>query len=407
MLKKIIKPKFGHVSALTRGRYDTVGHYLSSKRQHVQPAEGPLFYRLNADNPLRASLSTDAEQALNKGPFSVHYKTACSPSGDKGDYFSGAPYWWPNPETSDGLPYVRRDCDRIPNTNLYSPESESYDRTSLQRLIDSVTALTFAGGSTNHKHAAFLLRHWFLDAETSMNPNMRYAQVRVGIDIKSGAPSGLIEARDISLLPDCIRMLSASGALSENDVEGLKGWFSKFLLWYRTAPQALKERRTGNNHATNYDLLTLSLLTFVGDVAGLKSHATRSLKRLAQQFMPDGDQPAEAKRPHVLHYCTYNLQSWVLAARVLGAAGADVSSAAGPIFERAAHHLWLRYLADPSQAGREDFEVKRLVPLFLEIRSYGHAGWIDEALLHPDLQNPPEVFHPFTGVPPYWRLVFA
>jgi len=405
VLKKIRTSRYANISAFTGGRYDDLGHLLRSKRQQVSEYDGVLFYRAAATEKLAGKLSIDAAKAVEAGPFSVYDKNACAPSGDKGDYYSGAPYWWPNPDTADGLPYVRRDCDRIPNTELYSSASKHYDRTSLQYLIDNVTALTLAGGDINHRKAAFLLRHWFLDQKSAMKPHMKYAQVRVGIDKNNGAPTGLIEARDIAFLTDCMRILATTGALSPHDVEEFKSWFISFLGWLQNAPQALKERRGGNNHGTNYDLLTLTLLLFVGDKAGLKSHVARSLHRLPQQFAENGDQPAEAKRPHVLHYCTYNLQSWLWAARALEGAGANVTGEFSEIFNRAAHHLWRRYLADPAQAGREGFEVKRLVPLFREIETRTPEGWITEALQHDDLQDPPHLFHPFTGIPPYWRAL--
>ena len=39
-------------------------------------------------------------------------KSKAGPSGDKHDYVSYAPYFWPNPATPDGLPYIRKDGHR-------------------------------------------------------------------------------------------------------------------------------------------------------------------------------------------------------------------------------------------------------------------------------------------------------
>src|SRR6266850_6052673 len=50
----------------------------------------------------------DAQKAMSSGPFSVVTKGATAPSGDKHDYLSQAPYYWPNPKTANGLPYVSR-----------------------------------------------------------------------------------------------------------------------------------------------------------------------------------------------------------------------------------------------------------------------------------------------------------
>ncbi|HEX2490774.1 MAG TPA: alginate lyase family protein, partial [Blastocatellia bacterium] len=76
--------------------------------------------RLTAqDATLRAPMETlrrDADIALKAGPFSVTQKERAAPSGDKHDYLSLAPYWWPDPKSKDGLPYIRRDGETNPES---------------------------------------------------------------------------------------------------------------------------------------------------------------------------------------------------------------------------------------------------------------------------------------------------
>ena len=47
-------------------------------------------------------------------------KTVVPPSGDKHDYMSQAPYWWPDSSKPNGLPYIRRDGERNPELNKIS-----------------------------------------------------------------------------------------------------------------------------------------------------------------------------------------------------------------------------------------------------------------------------------------------
>src|SRR5262245_20844980 len=61
-----------------------------------------------------ATLERDAQRALTAGPFPVTTKTVTPPSGDKRDYMSQAPYFWPDPKSPNGLPYIRRDGERNP-----------------------------------------------------------------------------------------------------------------------------------------------------------------------------------------------------------------------------------------------------------------------------------------------------
>src|SRR4029078_6305232 len=64
--------------------------------------------------PPLLKLRSDADKALTAGSFSVTSKTVVPPSGDKRDYMSQAPYFWPNPKSQSGLPYIRRDGERNP-----------------------------------------------------------------------------------------------------------------------------------------------------------------------------------------------------------------------------------------------------------------------------------------------------
>src|SRR5262245_35185795 len=79
--------------------------------------DGQHMARLRASHPendprykeVLARLKKNAEISVKRGPYSVVDKKQTPPSGDKHDYLSIARYWWPNPDTPDGLPYVRRD----------------------------------------------------------------------------------------------------------------------------------------------------------------------------------------------------------------------------------------------------------------------------------------------------------
>src|SRR5487761_979699 len=65
-----------------------------------------------------------ADRALTQKPLSVMDKTALPPSGDKHDYMSQAPYFWPNPNTPTGVPYMRRDGERNPEISKISDHVE-------------------------------------------------------------------------------------------------------------------------------------------------------------------------------------------------------------------------------------------------------------------------------------------
>src|SRR5215472_3830485 len=83
----------------------------------------------NPDKPsdVARAARSEADKAMSTGPFSVLQKNAIPPSGDKHDYMSLAPYFWPNPNTPDHLPYIRRDGERNPEITQI-PDHGNFDR---------------------------------------------------------------------------------------------------------------------------------------------------------------------------------------------------------------------------------------------------------------------------------------
>jgi hypothetical protein len=192
--------------------------------------------------PAVADLIRRADRALAAGPYSVVNKEMTPPSGDKRDYMSLAPYWWPNPATPDGLPYIRRDGERNPEIHKLR------NRMDLGEMVDAVEILSLAYYFTADEkyadRAAVLIRHWFLDPATGMIPNLRYAQAVRGVN--EGRGEGLIETRTLTRVVDSIGLLAGSGAWSTEDQQGSEEWFERFLDWMLTSDLGRDEptRRT-------------------------------------------------------------------------------------------------------------------------------------------------------------------
>ncbi len=272
-------------------------------------AEGDAILR-----GLAEQLCAQAETALTRGPYSVIDKTTLPPSANPHDYWSVAPYWWPNPDTPDGLPYVRKDGFRIPDTELYEPGSERYDRTSLQRLFDDTTLLAlawrFSGDKRYAEHGSRLIRRWFIDPQSRMNPHLRYAQVQRGRNNEEGVPQGIIEMKDLYFFLDAVRLLERSGSLTENDRTLFVDWLREYLNWLLTSPQGVHTFAFPNNQGTFYDLQIASITSYLGDVDVLTSTMRSASERLMAQIETDGQQPLELICVNSQHYCAFNLQGW-------------------------------------------------------------------------------------------------
>ncbi len=165
------------------------------------------------------ALTKAAARAIERGPCSVTDKSTLPPSGSGHDYWHPAPYWWPDPATADGLPYVRRDGQRVPGTRMYEPGDEKYDRTRLQRVFDDSLTLGLAWyffDEADYAEAGtHILERFFTDPATGMTPHLKYAQVRLGHNENQGSPAGLIEAKDIYFYLDAVRLLRNSRVLSD------------------------------------------------------------------------------------------------------------------------------------------------------------------------------------------------
>ncbi len=116
---------------------------------------------------------SEASNALAIEPITITKYRAKLSQGGPNDFYSNADYFWPNPKTANGLPYVSRD-------GLSNPDIFNKHRECLRELDDNVAALGAAYKITGDDRYAIkaveLLRVFFLDPTTRMNPNLRYAQ---------------------------------------------------------------------------------------------------------------------------------------------------------------------------------------------------------------------------------------
>ena len=173
-------------------------------------------------------------------------KSITPPSGDRHDYMSQAPYWWPDPSKPDGKPYIRKDGQRNPEI------SKITDRDNLGRLGDAVTTLSLAYAYTGREqyatHAARLVRVWFLDPATRMNPHLQFGQDIPGIN--QGRGIGIIETRNLPELLDGVMLIAGSPAWTKADEDGLQGWMQAYLTWLVESTHGREESKNGNNHET-------------------------------------------------------------------------------------------------------------------------------------------------------------
>ncbi len=272
--------------------------------------------------PTMRKLRAEADEALREGPFSVMDKKLTPPSGDKHDYMSLGPYWWPDPNKPDGLPYIRRDGRVNPETR-----TDDTDRLAFGQMTDAAETLALAWYFTNHRlyaaHAARLLRVWFLDEATRMNPNLQFAQAIPGRN--QGRDIGIIDTARLTRIVDAIGLLESAEAWSPEDHKPMQQWCAAYLNWLRTSNHGLGEEKKLNNHGTWYDAQVVSLALFTGqdDLARTILEQVKT-RRISTQIEPDGRQPHELARTKSLGYSTMNLDGFFRLATMGEKAGVDL-----------------------------------------------------------------------------------
>lgn len=355
-------------------------------------------------------LLSDAEESLQREPYAVTDKTTLPPSGLLNDYWHPAPYWWPNPDTEDGLPYIRRDGERVPGTRMYEADSEKYDRTRVQRVFDDSIILALAwkysGNMKYAEHAARIFERFFINPNTRMNPHLKYAQVKMGHNGNVGGNIGIIEFKDMYYYLDAVRLLTASGAISETYNAIFNEWLSSYLEWLLRSKQGKNECKAQNNHGTYYDLQVAAIAAFLNNHSVLYETLARAQSRIKQQFAPDGSQPDELTRNTTAHYCCFNFQGWVNLSKIARQWGSDLWSYKAPNganlvkgSEWLLAHIGLEWPYEQI----DTFDADRFYPILFALQ--GESSHVSRDVDRPGskYQVKPRFF-PHDGIQPYWNL---
>jgi hypothetical protein len=301
-----------------------------------------------------------ADEALKKGPYSVTYKSKIPPSGDKHDYMSVGPYWWPDSSKADGLPYIRKDGQV--NPERYAIKDADYHGAMCDDVFLLGTAWYFTNDEKYAAHAENLLKVWFLNPDTKMNPNLNFGQAIPGR--MDGRGIGIIDTRNLAKLIDGVQLLKLSKNLSDTDYKGVQNWYRQFLTWMTTSPIGLDEADEFNNHGTWYDVQVVSMALFTGQQDLAKNVLEdQTKKRIDSQLKEDGSQPHELARTLSWNYSQMNLHGFLELARLAEHVNIDLwnyVSRGGKGLKAA--FTWML----PFAKGQKKWEYKQIKPIHTE-----------------------------------------
>lgn len=249
-------------------------------------------------------LINGANQLLTEEFEYVTKKHKLPPSGDKHDYMSLSRYAWPNDSTG-----VYDDI-RDGQTN---PEINDYDRPKLARFSSAVYALSLAYFFTDEekyaKKAVELIRGWFLDPNTHMNPNMKYAQIAFGVN--TGSSQGIIDANDFINVIEAISLLYDSHHWTHKDHVDMKEWFYRFTRWITQNYNTDAFESTNISTWMDVQRAVYFLFTEQKEYLNSSSHIMPVKQKINTQLTTEGALPNEKSRVRSQHYVYYNMRAYM------------------------------------------------------------------------------------------------
>lgn len=283
---------------------------MAEEAQQSQTAHSLDIVAIEKERILRR-----AQTALGLAPITITaFRARLSPGGPN-DFYSNGDYWWPNPDTPDGLPYIQRDGQSNPN-------NFNAHRRCIMQLRDAVAALGAAymltRDDTYAAKAAELLRVFFIAPDTRMNPHLKYAQAIPGVT--SGRGTGIIDTLHLVEIPLAVLVMQNSPRFPTQTIHALKEWFRDYTHWMLTSTNGQQEANTANNHAVAYwlQIAAFSLLT------GQETNLVECRRRFKQVFVPrqmalDGSFPAELRRTKPYGYSIFQLDNMAALCQIASA----------------------------------------------------------------------------------------
>ena len=264
-------------------------------------------------------LRADADRRSREGPWSVTTERPQGVAMDIHEYYSQAPYWWPQ-DGDPMAPYVRRESQANPNRFLAN-------RNALISMSEAVFCLGTAAYLLDEpryaQRAVRDINTWFVNPKTRMTPNLEHSQtIR---NYTSGHGTGIVDGRVFIRAIQGMELLAQTGYWDAKDQQAVRKWFEEYLTWLTAANYPNAEKRAGNFHATWWTAQVAAISTFVGNEAQQKAAFNYYRDHIfPRQIKADGSAPREEARAKGLWYSTFNVEAMTTICRIAQLRGVDL-----------------------------------------------------------------------------------
>ncbi|MDF9799294.1 hypothetical protein OKW21_004557 [Catalinimonas alkaloidigena] len=327
-------------------------------------------------------LIKDADHLLTIENPSVVDKSIAPPTGDKHDYLSISRYWWPDPESPDGLPWIRKDGETNPDT-----QTDAVDRKRLSLMTNGVQRLSlayyFSGNEQYAKKATNMIKTWFLDDDTRMNPHLEFAQSVPGNPRRR--PFGILDGRSIIMnVPDAIEILSDSPHWTNSHHRKMSKWFNDYLAWLTESDLGKQGMELDNNHGSWYKYQVAALALYLGKEPLVRRMVEMAQQSLEQQLNEQGGQIHELERTRSFFYSCFNLEALTSIATLADQVGINMwhfTTSEGKSLKLAINYLTPVVSGEdwpyPSKQG---VNLSYLVPLLIRVPEKETSNEFDQLL---------------------------
>jgi len=283
----------------------------------TQPAQSSMS--LTVEDLDYQQIIAAADIYLTQEPLTI---TTYPPPADGGgihEYYSQAPYFWPNPKDPNG-PYIRR--DGYNNPNVFTAHFKVMNEMSV--AVSTLTAAYIITHNPQYADKAIAwMRAWFIDPATQMAPNLQYAQVIKGVS--EGRGTGIIDTHMLVKVARSAEILEQDDVLTGPDKTGVNKWFSEYLHWLTTSPHGKDEMNAKNNHGTFWLMQAAEFSRLVGDQTTFAFCQERFMKvLLPDQMAANGSFPLELARTKPFGYSLFNLNAMCVDCWILSTPGKNL-----------------------------------------------------------------------------------
>lgn len=251
------------------------------------------------------------------------------PNGGTGhDFYAIGNYSWYNESTGK---WERRDGETNPQA-----QGPDYDIKRLNTTVSRINILALAWFYSREERyaskATELLRVWFLNEDSKMNPHFEYGcaygSIRECI--------GIIYGAQFIRMIDSVQLLTLSSSWTKEDNERLKGWFSEYTEWLLGSELGIEEGNMTNNHGGWYTAQVAASALYNDNMQIVRQMAEKGEKQIVAQVTgpegiiynntscPQGSLWREMYRTQSFQYSIYGLQALCAIAGCAEIVGVDL-----------------------------------------------------------------------------------